>query len=138
MDFYAWNRFVPFVQRVKAELEQNETSFWISSEKTGARVPWLIQKREALLTRKDPQGFDVEELFALAPPAWSSVQGSSTGAASFFHLLSRESGGVEGSEALREKGKALLADDAKRLRFEAFLQELQEKGGIVEIKRENG
>ena len=138
LDFYAWNRFVPFVQRVKAELEQNETSFWISSEKTGARVPWLIQKREALLTRKDPQGFDVEELFALAPPAWSSVQGSSTGAASFFHLLSRESGGVEGSEALREKGKALLADDAKRLRFEAFLQELQEKGGIVEIKRENG
>ncbi len=136
-EFYSAHRFAPFLRKVKSELETGDkSSVWIAGEENAKDLPWQMKRKEIEITRSGAHGLDVEELFALNEGAWSQVSVPNSGGALFYHLLSRSSGSEQGVASLSEKGKKVLADEAKRSYFEELMQLFSEKKVISLIHKE--
>jgi hypothetical protein len=119
---------------VQTEKTAEEPSF---DKRSKTHEQWLLVKQNLQIARSAKPYQEKEELFSLPLGAWSSVDISSEGGLSFFHLHNRFQ---EKSTSSKEQTSAqqVLSLDAKRVFMDQLLNLMESKKAIVFVDNLTG
>lgn len=133
LSFYSNARFLSFMKEAHKHLQVHpEDAAWIQTDATANgsfATQWLLEKAEKVMERRTETSFSKEEMFTLAPKAWSSVNVGEKGAIAFYFIQEK---GVIADPSLEsvEQGHQILSFDAKKDMMLQLMDRMEQKKAI--------